>query len=265
MRAHQAEYAVRMMCRVLRVSGAGYYAWLKRPACARTLEDDQLRQCIRRMHADSDGTYGAPRIHPQLHDEGWRIGPKRVARLMQEMGVRGVCRRKFIRTTQADKDATPAKDLVNLAVVLDVFSRKIVGWALSTRLHTKVVLDALNMAVAQRRPLKVIHHSDQGSQFTSLEFGKRCRETGVQPSMGSVGDCYDNGIAERFHKTVLNEFYRVAFRKKIYRSIEQLQRDLDAWIADYNQHRSHQGRWCFGKTPMQTRPLHSSFKEPRKC
>lgn len=180
MRAHQAEYAVRMMCRVLRVSGAGYYAWLKRPACARTLEDDQLRQCIRRMHADSDGTYGAARIHPQLHDEGWRIGPKRVARLMQEMGVRGVCRRKFIRTTQADKDATPAKDLVNrtftaskpnrlwvadityiatwagalyLAVVLDVFSCKIVGWALSTRLHTKVVLDALNMAVAERRPL----------------------------------------------------------------------------------------------------------------
>jgi len=158
------------------------------------------------------------------------VGRKRVARLMRELGLAGVSRRKSVRTTRRDPAARPAPDLVErnfaaskpnqlwvadityiptlagflyLAVVLDVWSRKIVGWAMSSGLATDIVLDALTMAVEQRRPLDgVIHHSDQGCQYTSIEFGRRCREAGVRASMGSVGDCYDNAMCESFFATL---------------------------------------------------------------
>src|SRR5262249_37603383 len=157
-------------------------------------------------------TYGAPRIHMELREEGKRVGRKRVARLMRDAELRGVCRRKWIATTRRDPSARPAPDLVDrqfvadranklwvadityvptwagflfLAVVLDVWSRKIVGWAMATHLRTSLVTAALNMAIEQRAPKGVIHHSDQGCQYTSIEFGRRCREAGVRPSMGS--------------------------------------------------------------------------------
>lgn len=213
------------MCRVLGISASGYYAWRSRGKSARRCADERLAASIKQIHRESRGTYGSPRIHAELLEEGVHIGRKRVARLMREQGIVGVTRRKFVRTTERDVAARPAPDLVDrkfaadgpnqlwvadityiptlagflyLAVVLDVWSRRIVGWAMSRRLYTEVVLEALDMAIAQRRPKEVIHHSDQGCQYTSVEFGKRCREAGVRPSMGSIGDCFDNAMCESF-------------------------------------------------------------------
>src|SRR3954468_4837880 len=175
-------------------------------------------------------TYGAPRVHAELRAGGERHGRKRIARLMRDAGLVGASRRRHGPiTTRRDKDARPAPDLVDrnftadranqlwvaditfvptaagflyLAVVLDACSRKIVGWSMANHLRTELVLDALEMAVGQRRPHNVIHHSDQGSQYTSLAFGGRCREIGVRPSMGSVGDAYDNAMCESFFSTL---------------------------------------------------------------
>jgi len=229
-RAHQAEFHVRTMCRVLAVSPSGYYAWRSREKSERARRDEALTGSIVRAHRESRGTYGAPRILTELQEQGARVGRKRVARLMREAKLQGVTRRKFVATTRRDPKARPAPDLVErkfvangpnqlwvadmtyiptvagflyLAVVLDVWSRRIVGWAFSARLATQVVLDALEMAIDQRGPVEnVIHHSDQGCQYTSIEFGRRCREAGVRPSMGSVGDCYDNAMCESFFATL---------------------------------------------------------------
>ncbi len=230
------------MCRVLEVSTSGYYAWRRRVESVRKREDEQLQQRIRTIHLLSRQTYGAPRIHMELREEGTRIGRKRVARLMKAAALRGVSRRKWIVTTRRDRSARPAPDLVDrqfladkpnalwvadityvptwagflfVAVVLDVWSRKIVGWAMTTHLRTSLVTAALNMAITQRRPAGVIHHSDQGCQYTSIEFGKRCREAGVRPSMGSVGDCFDNAMCESFFATLECELIdRSTFRTR---------------------------------------------------
>ena len=228
MSENRARYPIAVMCRVLGVSPSGYYAWVKRPASARAVMDDALIAEIRAAHAASKGTYGAPRLQIDLADIGIRVSRKRVARLMRHAGLTGVSRRKSTVTTVRD-GARQAPDLVDrnftvdrpnmlwvadityiptwtgflyLAVVLDAFSRRIVGWSMAITLHTRVVLDALNMALAMRRPSGVIHHSDHGSQYTSIEFGKRCREASVRPSMGSVGDAYDNAMVESFFATL---------------------------------------------------------------
>ena len=228
MSAHRAVFPLATMCRVLGVSPSGYYAWMKRPPSRRAASDDALTERIRAAHAASHGTYGSPRIHAELCETGTPVGRKRVARLMKAAGITGVSRRRFVVTTVRD-GARQAPDLVDraftaeapnmlwvadityiptwagflyLAVVLDVYSRRIVGWSMSVTLHTDAVLAALNMALAQRKPANVIHHSDQGSQYTSIQFGNRCREAGVRPSMGSVGDCFDNAMAESFFATL---------------------------------------------------------------
>ncbi len=224
----RAIHPVATLCRVLGVSSSGYYAWSKRALSRRAKDDAVLIERIRAIHTACKGTYGAPRIHAELKANGVRVGKKRVARLMRQAGVAGVSRRRFVTTTVRD-GARQAPDLVErdftaerpnmlwvadityiptwagflyLAVALDAFSRRIVGWAMATSLHTQLVLDALNMALATRRPKDVVHHSDQGSQYTSIAFGKRCREAGVRPSMGSVGDAYDNAMAESFFATL---------------------------------------------------------------
>jgi len=228
-RAHQAVYPVATMCRVLEVSRSGYYAWRKRGPSARAQADAALTERIREVHEDSRKTYGSPRIHAELQEEGQRVGRKRVARLMGAAGLEGASRRRFVKTTQRSEDARPAPDLVDrdftvsgpdqlwvadityiptwagflfLAVVLDAWSRRVVGWAMATHLRTQLVLDALDMALWQRRPQSVIHHSDQGTQYTSIEFGLRCKRAGVRPSMGSVGDAYDNAMCESFFATL---------------------------------------------------------------
>ena len=229
MSANQAIYAVATMCRVLAVSASGYYAWRQRPPSARARADVELGTRIRAIHQYSRGTYGAPRIHQELRAAEIRVGCKRVARLMKAASLRGASRRQWVLTTVRDRHARPAPDLVErnftasapncvwvadityiptwagflyLAVVLDVFSRRIVGWAMATHLRTELVLAALNMALGQRRPAAVIHHSDQGSQYTALAFGQRCKAAGVRPSMGSVGDCFDNAMCESFFATL---------------------------------------------------------------
>jgi putative transposase len=227
-KANQAVYPVATMCRLLGVSPSGYYAWRDRAPSARAQQDQVLQERIRQYHEASRGRYGAPRIHADLAEEGIRVGRKQVARLMRAGGLRGVSRRKSVRTTIRKHSTTPAPDLVDrnfsasgpnqlwvadityvptssgwlyLAVVLDAWSRRVVGWAMKTTLRTELVVEALDMAVSQRRPRGGIRHSDHGSQYTSIAFGKRCRAAGVQPSMGSVGDCYDNALCESFFAT----------------------------------------------------------------
>jgi len=197
---------------------------------------------IEAIHARSRGTYGAPRVHAELAAQGVRIGRKRVARLMRAAGLVGVSRRKNRATTVRDERARPAPDLVArvftaegpnrlwvadityiatwtgflyLAVVVDAWSRRVVGWAMASHLRTTLVLAALEMALGQRRPADVIHHSDQGCQYTALAFGQRCREAGVRPSMGSVGDAYDNALCEAFFATLECELLdRRSFRSQ---------------------------------------------------
>ena len=228
MTAHQAVHRIATMCRVLGVSPSGYYAWRKRPLATRARADVALTAQIQGVHRESRGTYGAPRIHADLAAQGVQVGRKRVARLMRTVGLQGVSRRK-VRTTVRDETARPAPDLVDrqftaagpdrlwvadityiptwagflyLAVVLDAWSRRVIGWAMASHLRTDLVLAALDMALAQRQPTEVIHHSDQGCQYTSLAFGRRCRAAGVRPSMGSVGDAYDNAMCESFFATL---------------------------------------------------------------
>jgi putative transposase len=225
---HQAEYPIATMCRLLGVSSSGWHAWSKRQPSPRSKRDAELTVAIRAAHTGSRGTYGSPRVHAELAANGLRVGRKRIARLMSQCGIAGVTRRRFVTTTVRD-NGRQAPDLVDrkftaeapdrlwvadityiptwagflyLAVVLDAFSRRIVGWSMSTTLATQVVLNALNMALATRRPTAVIHHSDQGSQYTSIAFGLRCREAGVRPSRGSVGDAYDNAMCESFFATL---------------------------------------------------------------
>ena len=230
MSANQATFPIATMARVLGVSEAGYHAWRKRPPSKKQEADTTLLKRVRTIHASSRETYGAPRVHAELLAGGERHGRKRIARLMREAGLVGASRRRGgVTTTRRDREARPAPDLVDrkfasvgpnqlwvaditfvptasgflyLAVVLDAWSRKIVGWAMANHIRAELVVDALEMAIGQRRPGDVIHHSDQGSQYTSLAFGNRCREAGVRPSMGSVGDAYDNAMCESFFATL---------------------------------------------------------------
>ena len=229
MSAHQARFRIATLARVLGVSTSGYYAWRQRRPSTRVQADADLTARVRAIHVHSRGTYGAPRIHAELSAAGAAVSRKRVARVMRAAGIAGVSRRRGPRTTRRALRVRPAPDRVDrrfeavapnrlwvadvtcvptqagflyLAVVVNVFSRRVVGWALAAHLRTALVTEALEMAVQQRRPSAVIHHSDPGCQYTSLAFGARCQRWGVQLSMGSVGDCFDNALAESFFATL---------------------------------------------------------------
>ena len=240
---NQANYPVATMCRLLDVSTSGFYAWSKREPCERARANQWLAGRILEIHQASRQTYGAPRITAELREEGQLVSRKRVARLMKQEQIEGVSRSQQTRTTRRSPDCRPAPDLVErdfaadgpnrlwvadityvpswtgfvfLAVVLDAFSRKIVGWSMANHLRTKLVTDALEMALQQRDARGVIHHSDQGTQYTSIEFGLRCKTAGVRPSLGSTGDCYDNAMCESFFATLECELIeRVSFRNKL--------------------------------------------------
>ncbi len=262
MKAHQAVHSARAMCRLPAVSASGFYAWVDREPSARAKADAELTREIHIVHEESRNTYGVPRVHAVLANAGVFVGKKRVARLMKAAGLEGISRRKKYRSTR-DKDARPAPDLVDrafsatapnqlwvadityvptwsgflyLAVVLDVFSRRVVGWAMDTNLRTELVVDALDMAVGQRRPVAVIHHSDQGCQYTSLAFGLRCREVGVKPSMGSVGDAYDNAMCESFFATLECELLA---RRRFHNQVEARMAVFDFIEGFYNPRRIH--------------------------
>src|SRR6267378_801310 len=263
MKANQAIWPIVTMARLLEVSASGFYAWLERKPSAHARSDADLLSRIRAIYTRSRGTYGMPRIHAELTEQGIHVGRKRIARLMRIAGLRGVSRRRWFSTTQRQPDARPAPDLVQrhfnadapnqlwvadatyvptavgflyLAVVLDVFSRRVVGWAMGNHLHTGLMLQALDMALAQRHPNGVIHHSDQGCQYTSIAFGRRCREAGVRPSMGSVGDCFDNAMCESFFATLECELLaRTRFKTQIEARMAIFE-FIEGW---YNPHRRH--------------------------
>ena len=229
----KAAFPVRTMCRVLGVSSSGFWAWHRRGPSQRARDDATLTGRIRSIHARSRATYGSPRVHAELRASGIRCGRKRVARLMHAAGLEGVRRRRFVRTTRRDSIAVPAPDLVErdfqrdgpdrlwvaditylptrqgflyLAAIVDAWSRRVVGWSMATHLRAELVIAALDMALARRRPGHgLVHHSDHGTQYTSLAFGCRLREAAIAPSMGSVGDAYDNAMAESFFATLETE------------------------------------------------------------
>jgi putative transposase len=263
-KAHQTEHRVATTCRVLGVSPSGYYAWRGRPLSGRARADVTMAAEVEAIHGQSRGTYGAPRVHAELRAAGVPVSRKRVARLMRVAGLQGVSRRKWAITTQRDPAEQPAPDLVKrafvapgpnrlwvadityiptwagflyLAVVLDVWSRRVVGWAMATHLRTELVLEAFTMACHQRQPAAgVIHHSDHGCQYTSVAFGLRCQAAGVRPSMGSVGDAYDNALCESFFATLeceLLDRHRFSTQAEARLAVFDF---IEGW---YNPHRRH--------------------------
>lgn len=223
-----------VMCRVLEVSTSGYYAWAGRGPSKRSVRDAQLIELIRAIHLESRGTYAVPRVHAELvMGMGMRCSRKRVARLMRAAGLCGISPRRKHVTTRRDPEATPSDDLVKhqfesqapnrlwvaditehptdegklyVASVLDVFSRKVVGWSMGPTATAELAIEAVNMAIRNRRPDPgLIHHSDHGCQYTSLIFGKTLKESGILGSMGTVGDALDNAVTESFFATLQTE------------------------------------------------------------
>ncbi len=264
--AEKTQHPVSLLCSVLGVSRAGYYSWRGRSPSRRVLADDRLARLIARVFSESHETYGAPRIQAELADDhGWGVGTKRVARLMRELGLAGVSRRrKGVKTTVRAKQAPAAADLVRrqfrssgpdrlwvadityvsswegyvfLACVIDAWSRKVVGWSMRDDLRSELVVDALGMALTRRRPKPgLVHHSDRGSQYTSLAFGKTIEQAGVLPSMGRRGDAFDNAVAESFFATLETEL----LDRHTFRTRDQARLAVFTFIEGfYNSRRRH--------------------------
>lgn len=260
----KANHTAAMLCRVLGVSASGYYAWRKRGQSAHAQKDVVLTARITAIHERSRATYGAPRVHAELAALGLACGRKRVARLMRVASLVGCHRRRSVITTRREPAAPVAPDRVDrqfvattpnvlwsadityvptwegflyLAVVLDVFSRRIVGWAMADHLRTELVIAALEMALWNRRPEPgVIHHSDHGCQYTSVAFGQRCLDARILPSMGSVGDCYDNAITESFFATLQCEL----LDRHVFRTQAEARTAIFAFVEGfYNTQRRH--------------------------
>ena len=256
------------MCETFKVSTSGYYDWVDRAPSASQQANEALTLQIHSAFNASDATYGMLRVRAQLRDQGVTASRKRVARLMRQNHWRGVSRRRsYCVTTRRDQRQRPAPDLVNrqfvatdinqlwvadmtylptwsgflyLAAVTDVFSRKVVGWAFGVRMTADLVTQALDMALMTRKPgaegQGVIHHSDQGSQYTSIEFGNRCAQMGVRPSMGSVGDAYDNAMAESFFATLECEL----IDRRVWKTQTEARLAVFTWIEGwYNPRRLH--------------------------
>ncbi len=257
-------YPVRVMCRLLGVSASGYYAWRKRPDSPRMQRDRELLTRIRRIHAASRGVYGSPRVHAELVGEGVCVGRHKVAQLMRLARLRGCPKRRFRATTQRDPAHPVAKNLLKqdfkaqapnqrwaadityistrqgwlyLAVVMDLYSRRVVGWSMSRWMSRRLVVDALRMAVEARQPEgPLIHHSDRGAQYTSDDFREELARHGIECSMSSTGNCYDNAVVESFFGLLKRE--RV--KRVRYRTREEARADLFEYIeVFYNRKRRH--------------------------
>ena len=262
--AEKANYPIQMLARILGVTRQGFYAWRKRPPCQRRITDAAYTAVIKRIHTESRQNYGAPRVHAELaEDYNIRCGRKRVARLMRQAGLVGCHRRRRTWTTRRDPDQDPAPDALRrdftapapnrvwvadityiptwagfgyLATVLDVFSRRIVGWAFANHMRADLVVDAVDMAIETRRPLPgAIHHSDQGGQYVSRDFVRRCRRAGITISMGSVGDCFDNSMAESFFATLECEL----LDQHRFRNLTEARVEIMSFIHWYNTRRRH--------------------------
>lgn len=233
-RDHREEFSIQRMCRILEVTRSGYYAWKPDQISPREMQNRMLVEQIHAEYKISRKTYGSPRIQASLLRKGVACGRHRVARLMRREGIRPQARRRWHPvTTQRDPRATPAPNRLNqdfcvslanqkwvsdftyidtaegwlyLAVVMDLFSRKVVGWAMAERMNTALVESALYMALQTRQPEStLLHHSDQGSQYTSATYQDRLAEANIQTSMSRVGNCYDNAVVESFFATLKSE------------------------------------------------------------
>jgi putative transposase len=263
-RDHREDFPVRLMCGVLEVSPSGFYDWLRRPESPRAAEDRALVAKIQAVHGDSRRTYGSPRVHASLKAEGYRIGRKRVARLMRENDIRARTRRKFRVTTDSRHDHPVAPNRLDrqftveapntvwladisyiptregwlyLAVVLDLYSRQVVGWAMDEEMPQELTLAALDMALKRRRPLPgLMHHSDRGSQYAAAAYQARLAEHGIVGSMSRKGNCWDNAPMESFFHTLKTE--RVHHRD--YQTRDEARRDIFEYIeVFYNRQRRH--------------------------
>jgi len=252
------------MCRLLEVSRSGYYAWRVRPESQRAKTDRELTGVIRRLHAESDGVYGSPKMRDELRDQGYRCGRHKVARLMRKAGLKGCPKRRYKVTTQRDPSHPVADNLLEqdftaegpnqrwasdityistqqgwlfLAVVMDLYPRRIVGWSMNRWMSRQLVIDALNMAIDQRAPGQtLIHHSDRGSQYTSDDFRDELEKHGIQCSMSARGNCYDNAVVESFFGTLKRE--RV--NRTRYLTRDEAQADVFDYIERfYNRKRRH--------------------------
>ena len=261
---HRSIWPVAWLCDALGVSRSGFHAWLNRSPSARSSSDEALGTQVKASFLASDRTYGARRVWHDLLANGAECGLHRIERLMRLQALRARPRRRRLPKDEGDRQlaAMPANLLdrqfaaerpnqkwiadftyiwtvegwLYVAAVIDLFSRRVVGWSMATHLRTELVLEALNMAIAQRRPSEVIHHSDQGCQYTSIAFGQRCRQAGVRPSMGSVGDCFDNAMCESFFATLECELLaRRRFRTQVEARLAVFD-FLESW---YNFHRRH--------------------------
>lgn len=258
-------WSVSQMCAVLRVSRSGFYDWAGREPSSREVTDRMLAVEIEAIWECSDRTYGAPRVQRWLAKQGFRVGRKRVARIMHDHGWEGETGRRKMRTTIVDRGATAAEDLVGrdfnpqapdvvwcgditylrtsegwlfLATVIDLYSRRVIGWSVASHMRTELVADALKMAVATRGGdvTGVIFHSDRGSQYTSDEFGQLCDRFGIVQSMGATGVCWDNAAAESFFGTLKRE---MANRRR-WGTRAEARRDLIRWIEGwFNSRRLH--------------------------
>ena len=249
----RSQYPVRMMCCLLQVSRSGYYAWRVRPESQRARTDRELLKRIRQIHADSDGVYGAAKITAELNEKGYPCGRHKVARLMRLAGLKGCPKTSFKVTTQRDPKHTVADNLLQqnftakemnqrwasdityiktrqgwlyLAVVLDLFSRRVVGWSMSRWISRHLAISALNMALDQRLPDKqLIHHSDRGSQYTSDDFRDELAKHNIECSMSGRGNCYDNAVVE--------SFFGLLKRERVNRRYYQTRNDAKQDIFDY--------------------------------
>jgi len=263
-RAERATYPITILCRVLHVARSAYYTWARRGVSARATADEALAQQVAAVHARSRRTYGSPRIKAELRAGGVRCARKRVARLMRTAGLVGCHRRRRARTTVAEPTHTPAPNLVArdfratapdrlwlgdityiataegwlyLAVIIDAYSRRVVGWAMADHLRTELALDALVMALQCRRPLPgLVHHTDRGCQYTAAAYQAALAARGLTVSMSRAGECLDNAMAERFFATLKAELVdartwptRAAARLAIFEWLE-------VW---YNRQRRH--------------------------
>lgn len=232
--AEKARFSVTDLCRVMKVQPSGFYAWHKRPPSDRSRHDERLKVHIRASHKKSRKTYGSPRIYKDLKADGLKVGKKRIARLMRDEGLRGDPPKKFKRTTDSKHDKPVAPNLLDrqfskveapnrvwaadityiwtamgwlyLAVIIDIFSRRVVGYAIDDHMRTELVNDALAMALDERDVNgELLHHSDRGSQYASEDFKHRIAEAGITLSMSRKGNCWDNAVAESFFATLKKE------------------------------------------------------------
>ena len=273
MEAQRTRHGVGLLCAALQISRSTYYAWRVRPPSLRALEDARLVKEMRRIHGESDRTYGSPRMYDELRELGNTMGENRVARLMREHGIVAKHGRRFKRTTRSGHRLPVSPNLVRqrfevpalnqtwvsditylwtlegwlyLAVILDLCSRRVVGWATSHRINKELACQAMRQALQQRDTARgLILHSDQGSQYASNEYQILLKRNGVRSSMSDRGNCYDNAVAESFFATLKRE--RVRFRR--YATRDEAERDLFEYIeVFYNRKRRHSS--LGGVSPM---------------